>query len=93
MPRPFVLGAGFWYNKFHMGKTPKITKEMTLAEAIKKYPEVVPVFFDYGLHCVGCFAVAQETIEEAAVLHEIDLEKFLKDLNKACLPTDKASKK
>jgi len=64
----------------------KITKKMTVAEALKKHPRTAFVFIDYGLHCVGC-PMAQieqaETIEQAAKLHRLDLKKFLKDLNKA----------
>ena len=65
-----------------MGNKPKITKEITIAEVIKKYPKTVFVFMDYGLHCVGCPMAQNDTIEGAAKLHQIDLEKLLKDLNK-----------
>lgn len=61
----------------------KITKEMTIRETIQKYPKTVFVFIDYGLHCVGCPLAQNETIEEAAKLHRIDLQRFLEDLNKA----------
>lgn len=64
-----------------MKKISKITKEMTIGEVIKKYPKTTFVFIDYGLHCVGCSIAQGETIEEAAKLHQIDLKKFLKDLN------------
>lgn len=66
-----------------MKKLAKITKEMTIAEVLKKYPKTAFVFLDYGLHCIGCPMAAPETIEEAAKLHRLDLKKFLKDLNKA----------
>ncbi len=66
-----------------MKKKSAITKEMTIGEVIKKYPKAVFVFIDYGLHCVGCPMALPETIEEAVKLHQIDLKKFLKDLNKA----------
>jgi len=66
-----------------MKKKSAITKEMTIGEVIKKYPKTVFVFIDYGLHCVGCPMATPETIEEAVKLHQIDLKKFLKDLNKA----------
>ncbi len=66
-----------------MEKSPKITKKMPINEVIKKYPKTVFVFMDYGLHCVGCPMGFSETIEEAANLHQLDLEKLLNDLNKA----------
>lgn len=59
----------------------RITKEMAIGEAMKKYPKIAFVFVDYGLHCVGCPMANPETIEEAAKFHHIDLKKFLKALN------------
>lgn len=67
----------------------RITKEMAIAEAVKKYPKTTFVFMDYGLHCLGCPMASAETIEQAAKLHQLDLDKLLKDLNKACLPADR----
>lgn len=60
---------------------PKITKEMTIKEVVQKYPQVVTVFIDYGLHCVGCPLAQGESIEDAVKLHQIDIEKLLEDLN------------
>lgn len=60
----------------------KITKKMTIGEVIKKHPKTVFLFIDYGLHCVGCPIAQDETIEQAAKAHRLDLEKFLEDLNK-----------
>lgn len=59
-----------------------ITKEMLINEAMERYPEIGSVFSQHGLHCFGCPMAAPETIKEAALLHQIDLEKFLEDLNK-----------
>ncbi|PJE69449.1 MAG: disulfide oxidoreductase [Candidatus Staskawiczbacteria bacterium CG10_big_fil_rev_8_21_14_0_10_38_10] len=56
---------------------------MTIGEVIKKYPKVLSIFNDYGLHCLGCVVSLEETIEDAAKFHKIDLKKFLKDLNNA----------
>ena len=64
-------------------KKAKITKEMTIAEAIRKHPKTAFVFIDYGLHCIGCPMAEPETIGEAVKLHRLDLKKFLKDLNEA----------
>jgi hybrid cluster-associated redox disulfide protein len=69
-----------------MKKSSKITKEMAIGQIIKKYPKTSFVFLDYGLHCVGCPMADKggtETLKEAAKLHQINLEKLLKDLNKA----------
>jgi len=60
-----------------------ITKDMTIGEVAQKYPKTTFVFIDYGLHCIGCPAAVDETVEQAAQVHRLDLAKFLKDLNKA----------
>lgn len=65
-----------------MKKTVKITKEMTISGIMSKYPQSAPVFFQYGLHCIGCPMAGTETVEEAAEVHHLDLKKFLQDLNK-----------
>ena len=59
----------------------KITKDMTFAEVISKYRDSVPIFLKHGLACVGCPFAAQETIEQGAKGHGIDVEDLLKDLN------------
>jgi hybrid cluster-associated redox disulfide protein len=63
----------------------RITKEMRISEVIKKYPKTIFVFLDCDLHCIGCPAAQDETIEEAAKIHLLDLNKLLSDLNKASL--------
>jgi len=59
-----------------------VTKEMTISEVLRKYPKTISIFIGYGLPCLGCPIASGETIEEAAKLHQIDLKKLLKNLNK-----------
>ena len=61
----------------------EVTKEMTIAEVIEKYPKTASVFMIYGLHCFGCPLAQSETLEELARANQMDLKKLLKDLNKA----------
>jgi hybrid cluster-associated redox disulfide protein len=65
-----------------MRKSSVIKKEMLILGVIKQYPETIPLFLDYGLHCIGCSFAKDENIEEAVRTHQLDLEKFLEDLNK-----------
>lgn len=66
-----------------MNKKTKITKEMSVSEVINKYPKTSFVFIDYGLPCVGCHMVKDDTVEGASQLHRVDLKRLLADLNKA----------
>ncbi len=47
----------------------KITKDSNLGEIVQKYPDLAEVLLDYGLHCVGCFASAYDSIEMGAKVH------------------------
>ena len=59
----------------------KIKKDEIIHDVISRHPEVMEVFFDYGISCVGCVNAYTETIEEGAKLHGISLEELLDDLN------------
>lgn len=59
----------------------KITKDMTIGEIVRNYPHTVPVLMSFGMGCVGCPSAQAETIEEAAMVHGMDLDKLIKALN------------
>ena len=59
----------------------KITKEMTIGEALSKNEKLGEVFMGFGMHCISCPVSQMETIEEAAQVHGIDVEFLLKKLN------------
>lgn len=59
-----------------------ITKDMTIEEVVSQYPETMLVFMRHGLHCVGCHVSAYESIEEGAMVHGINVDALVADLNK-----------
>ena len=59
-----------------------ITKEMKIEEVIQKHPETIEVFMQHGFHCLGCAAASFEDIEAGAVVHGIDVDKLVEELNK-----------
>jgi len=63
----------------------KVTKDSNIAEIVFKYPQVADVLMAFGLHCVGCFASAFDTIEQGAAIHEMDqeeIEELIDEINK-----------
>lgn len=56
----------------------EITKEMTIGEILVKKPDVVPVLLDAGMHCLGCPSSQGESLEEAAMVHGIDIDSLMK---------------
>jgi len=60
-----------------------INKGMSFGEVLQRFPQTMPVFGKYGMHCIGCSMSAFETIEQGAQAHGIDVKKFVDDLNAA----------
>ena len=66
----------------------KINKDMTIEEAVRQFPETIPVFLNYGLHCIGCHVANWETIEQGAMTHGImEFDAMMRDLNKVAVKT------
>jgi hybrid cluster-associated redox disulfide protein len=66
-----------------MGKKAAINKDMMIVEVVNSYPQTFQIFEKYGMHCIYCPASMMETVEQAAMVHGVDVEKLLKELNKA----------
>jgi len=62
----------------------RITKETHIREALEKCPGAAQIFDRHGLDCAACFGADVETIEDGALMHDIDLGALLEDLNRAC---------
>jgi hybrid cluster-associated redox disulfide protein len=58
-----------------------ITKDMTFHEVMQKSPEVVKVLGSFSLGCVGCMGAVNETLEQGATAHGLDVEELLTALN------------
>lgn len=59
----------------------KVTKDMTIGEIINQNPNAARILMGMGLGCVGCPSSQAETLEEAAQVHGMDLQKMLSELN------------
>lgn len=60
----------------------KFTKDMTIGEIIRTDMSKAQILMDFGMGCVGCPSSQGETLEEAAMVHGLDLEALLEALNK-----------
>jgi len=58
-----------------------ITKEMTLAEIMQNKPGATEILLASGMHCLGCPAAQMESLEEACMVHGIDADQLLIELN------------
>lgn len=62
----------------------KITKDMTIAEVLEICPRAVEILNAHGMGCFACMAAEAETIEQGALMHNMDVQEILDKLN-ACL--------
>jgi hybrid cluster-associated redox disulfide protein len=63
-------------------KIKEINKKMTFLEVMQISPEAAWVLMGRGMHCAGCHLAANETIEQGAIMHGINPDKLVKELNR-----------
>lgn len=70
-----------------------IKNHTKINEIISAHPEAVKFFTDLNMSCSQCFAVNFDTIENGALMHGMDVNKLIDQLNKylSALPTPTAS--
>lgn len=59
----------------------KITKDMTIGEVLRLNEGLAPVLIAGGMHCIGCPSAQMESLEEAAIVHGIEIDVLLARLN------------
>ena len=67
--------------KIPKAKKELFTKDSTLGEVLMKKPEAQVILMGFGMHCFGCPVTQFETLEEAAMVHGVELKLLLKKLN------------
>lgn len=58
-----------------------ITKEMTMGELLSIDRGVAVVLMNTGMHCIGCPSSIGESLEEACMVHGIEVDELLKNIN------------
>ena len=60
----------------------KIEKDTIIGSVLDIAPQTAPLFMAIGMHCLGCPSSRGETVEEACMVHGIDCDSFLAQLNR-----------
>ncbi|GJL77531.1 MAG: hypothetical protein NPINA01_05200 [Nitrospinaceae bacterium] len=58
-----------------------IKKDTKINEIISAYPDAVKFFTDLNMSCSQCFAVNFDTLENGALMHGMDANKLIDQLN------------
>ena len=59
-----------------------IEKDTIIGEVLDIAPQSAPLFLAIGMHCLGCPSSRGETVEEACMVHGINCDAFLAQLNR-----------
>ena len=70
-----------------------IAKSMTFGEIMEKNPKAGEILMNKGLHCIGCHMAMYETLEQGALMHGLNPDKLVKELNKVSKTPKKKGKK
>ena len=60
-----------------------ITKDTTIGQMLRMKPEAASVLMEIGMHCLGCPSAQAETLEEAAMVHGLQVELLLTKIEEA----------
>ena len=58
-----------------------ITKDMTIRQVLERDTNTAPIFFEMGMHCIGCPSASGETLEEACMVHGLEVDVLVGKLN------------
>ncbi len=57
-----------------------ITKDMTIGEILRTNPAVALILMEAGMHCLGCPSAQGESLEEAAMVHGMNVDDLMKKI-------------
>ena len=60
----------------------EITKDTIIGDILDIAPQTAPIFLSIGMHCLGCPSSRGETVEEACMVHGVDCDAFLAQVNR-----------
>ena len=59
----------------------EISKNTTIGELLTVFPEAAPILMEIGMHCLGCPSAQMESLEEAAMVHGMDADVLVQQIN------------
>ena len=59
----------------------KVTKDTMIGELLQINADIAPLLLGIGMHCLGCPSAQMETIAEAAMVHGLDVDVLVNQIN------------
>ena len=64
-----------------MTEVTDVKKDMQIGDILNMDMTIAPILMASGMHCIGCPASANETLEEAAAVHGLDADELVSKIN------------
>ena len=59
----------------------KVTKDMLIGQLLALNPNIAATLMRAGMHCIGCPSSQMESLEEAAMVHGMDADLLVQQIN------------
>lgn len=59
----------------------QISKDMLIGQLVNMDEMIAPMLMRAGMHCLGCPSAQGETLEEACMVHGIDCDVLVSQMN------------
>lgn len=58
-----------------------ITKDTIIMDVLALDEGTAPFFLNIGMHCLGCPSASGESVEQACLVHGVDCDALVKEIN------------
>ena len=59
----------------------KVSKDILIGQLLQIDPNIAPILVRAGMHCLGCPSSQMESLEEAAMVHGMDADLLVQQIN------------
>ena len=59
-----------------------VTKDTLNGDILDMDRDTAPYFLEMGMHCLGCPSARGESLEEACMVHGVDVNELIEKINK-----------
>ena len=59
----------------------KVSKDMLIGQLLQMDANIAPILMRAGMHCLGCPSSQMESLEAAAMVHGLDVDVLVNQIN------------
>lgn len=59
----------------------KVSKDMLIGQLLQIDANIAPILMRAGMHCLGCPSSQMESLEEATMVHGLDVDVLVNQIN------------